>query len=151
MIYFPNVWMIHWSHMLNKLLDGRDEGEGELGENLVFTSHQLIFRLFTLSAELLGEQGGVGSCSWRSEQSCCPCSHLVVASVTVEWWPVSLLQWGQSSHSWAWTLAPSLTRWHQLPWGKLQPADRGEDWFEGHFQWTKDESGWGPLQCLKYK
>ena len=54
--------------MLNKLLDGRDEGEGELGENLVFTSHQLIFRsrLFTLSlsAELLGEQGGVGSYSW---------------------------------------------------------------------------------------
>ena len=41
----------------------RDEGEGELGENLVFTSHQLIFRsrLFTLSAELLGEQGEVGT------------------------------------------------------------------------------------------
>ena len=61
----------------------KDEGEGELGENLVFTSHQLIFRsrLLPLSAELLGEQGGVGSCchstggvgscSWRSEESFC--------------------------------------------------------------------------------
>ena len=51
--------------MLNKLLDGRDEGEGELGENLVLqhTAHQLVFqsRLFTRSTWLLGEQGpGVG-------------------------------------------------------------------------------------------
>ena len=70
----------------------------QLTDQLVFQS-----RLFTLSAGLLGEQGpgvgeggdlqlgscchstgGVGSCSWRSEESCCPCSHLVVASVTVE-------------------------------------------------------------------
>ena len=56
--------MIHRSHILNKLLDGMDGGEGGSSKNLVFTAHSPADLpepvVYTVSWAV-GEQGpGVG-------------------------------------------------------------------------------------------